>query len=51
MTKTFREQPQRVTQETLAFEKFDQSDAETWSDQDKDNAQDKYRDNDNVKDI
>ena len=34
----------------LTFETFDQSDEETWPDQQQDNDKDKYKDKDNVKD-
>ena len=34
----------------MTFETFDQSDEETWPDQQKDNDKDKYKDNDNDND-
>ena len=34
----------------VTFETFDQSDEETWPDQEKDNYIDKYKDKDNDKD-
>ena len=39
---TFKEQSFRL----LTFETFDQSDEETWPDQQKDNNEDKHNDND-----
>ena len=50
-TKTFREHPQRATKILLTFETFDQSDEETWPDQQKDNDKDRDNDKDNDKDI
>ena len=46
MTNTFREHLQRAIFDTLNFEAFDQSDEETWPDQQKDNNEDKHNDND-----
>ena len=34
----------------MTFETFDQSDEETWPDQQKDNDKEKYKDKDNDKD-
>ena len=48
-TKTFREH-QEWLYRLVTFETFDQSDEETWPDQQKDNDKDKYKDKDNDKD-
>ena len=52
-TNTFRERLQRAILETCDLWELDQSDEETWPDQDNDNDKDKYNDNDkdNDKDI
>ena len=40
----------RYKERLLTFETFDQSDEETWPDQEKDNDKDNYKDRDNDKD-
>ena len=41
--------PSKSALESVTFEIFDQSDEETWPDQQKDNDKDKYKDKDNDK--